>query len=429
MQILAIRAREILDSRGNPTVEADVILEDGSLGRASVPSGASTGHKEAAELRDGDPRRFGGLGVLRAVGNINGEIAVALKGLDAANQSGLDQRLIQLDGTENKARLGANAILAVSLAAARASAGSLNIPMYEYIAKLSGATPTSWILPLPMFNIVNGGKHAMGGVDIQEYVVMPIGAPSFPEAMRMGTEIFHTLGQIFFNRGYSNTVGDEGGYAPTLRQGNLEGFDLIMEAITTAGYKPGTDVALGLDVAASELYSNGNYLLKTENRILKPEEMVAWLASLAEKYPIISIEDGLADDDWTTWQNLTAKLVGRCQIVGDDLTATNVKHISQAITQKAANAVIIKPNQIGTLTETIAALETAKTSGWNTVISHRSGETEDNTIAHLAVGLNAGQIKSGSLSRSERLGKYNELLRIAERLGDKATFYHFSQIR
>ena len=429
MQIIAIKAREILDSRGNPTVEADVILADGALGRASVPSGASTGHKEAVELRDADPRRYRGQGVLKAVANIGGEITAALKGFDAANQSGLDQRLIQLDGTENKSRLGANAILAVSLASARAAAGSANIPLYEHIVRLSGITPTRWTLPLPMFNIVNGGKHALGGVDIQEYVIMPIGAPSFAEAMRMGAEIFHTLGLIFFNRGYSSTVGDEGGYAPMLRQGNQEGFDLIMEAITTAGYKPGQDVALGLDVAASELYSNGSYLLKTENRVLKPEEMLAWLANMVQKYPIISLEDGLADDDWTTWQSLTAKLAGRCQIVGDDLTATNVKHISQAIAQKAANAVIIKPNQIGTLTETIAALETAKTSGWNTIISHRSGETEDTTIAHLAVGLSAGQIKSGSLSRTERLGKYNELLRIAERLGDKAMFYQFSQAK
>ena len=409
--ISKIIGRQIIDSRGNPTVEADVYLEDGTMGRAAVPSGASTGSGEALELRDGGDQ-WVGKGVSKAVANINGAITERLAGFDASDQPGLDAALIELDGTENKASLGANAILAVSLAAAKASANAKQQPLHQYIAELTGTTQQS--LPLPMMNVMNGGQHAAGSTDVQEYMIVPIGASDFTHAMRIGTEVFHALGKVLKEAGYGTTVGDEGGYAPAVKNGNREPLELIAKAVEKAGYTFGTDVALALDVASSELYEDGNYNLATEGRTVSASELIDWYQSIRSEFPIISIEDGLDENDWANWTELTAKLGSDVQLVGDDLLVTNTKLLQRAIDEKAANAILIKPNQIGTLTETINAVQTAQKAGWNTVMSHRSGETEDVTIAHLAVGLGCGQIKTGSLSRTDRIAKYNELLRIAE---------------
>ncbi len=425
MKIKNIHARQVLDSRGNPTVEADVILENEMIGRAIAPSGASTGTHEALELRDGDESFFGGKGVLKAVANVNGEICEKLKGLDVEAQRAIDEAMIALDGTPNKSRLGANAILAVSLACAKAAALSKNIPLYEYIKlitpSLSGNTKP-FLLPVPMVNIINGGKHAFGSTDIQEFMIMPVGAPSFSEAIRMCVEIFHTLGKVAREQGYGTTVGDEGGYAPAVKNGNEEVFELIKMAIEKSGYVFGKDIMLALDVAASELYSDGKYNLKTENKNLTADEMIAWYADLVQKYPIVSIEDGLNEEDWTGWKKLTETLGNKIQIVGDDILVTNTEFIKRGISEKICNSVLIKLNQIGTLTETIDAVKMAEDAGWTAVISHRSGETEDTTIAHLAVGLSTGQIKTGSMSRTDRMAKYNELLRIEEELGEKAVY-------
>lgn len=419
MKITKIHARQILDSRGNPTVEADVWLEDGTLGRAAVPSGASTGSHEAIELRDGDSA-YGGKGVLNAVGFVNGEISNALVGQDAFNQAAIDQMMIDLDGTPNKARFGANAILAVSLAVAKSAAISKKQPLYQYVAELSGTTQLS--LPLPMMNIINGGKHAAGSTDIQEFMIMPIGAASFSEALRIGAEIFQALGKVLHDRGYGTTVGDEGGYAPAVKNGNAEALELIEAASQKAGYEFGKDVVLALDVASSELIENGAYVLKTENKTLSSAEMVAFYEELTARFPIHSIEDGLGEDDWDGWKHMTSKLGQTIQLVGDDLLVTNTEFLRRGIEEKAANAILIKVNQIGSLSETIAAVKMAHDAGWKAVMSHRSGETEDTTIAHLAVGLNTGQIKTGSLSRTDRVAKYNELLRIEEELGEAAVF-------
>lgn len=420
MDIAAIKARQILDSRGNPTVEADVILSSGTIGRAAVPSGASTGSHEAVELRDGDTGRYGGKAVTRAVANVNGEIAKALIGISATDQRTIDQKMIDLDGTPNKGRLGANAVLAVSLAAAKAAAQATGQPLYVYLQKLSETK--NIVLPVPMMNIINGGKHAANSTDIQEFMIMPIGAPSFSEAIRAGTEIFHALGKVLSTNGYGTTVGDEGGYAPRVREGNQEALELISQAVSKAGYKLGDDVHLALDVAATELYENSSYKLMTEDKQLSSQEMVDWLSDLSQKYPLMSIEDGLSEDDWPAWTQLTAQTGDRVQIVGDDLLVTNVDFLKRGIDEKAANAILIKLNQIGTLSETIDAIHMANNAGWNAVVSHRSGETEDTTIAHLAAGLATGQIKTGSLSRTDRVAKYNELLRIEEELGGDAVF-------
>jgi len=411
-----IYAREILDSRGNPTVEVDVYLEDGSMGRAAVPSGASTGAFEAVELRDGDKERFMGKGVLNAVDNVNTIIAPALIGLDAFDQVGLDNLLIQLDGTPNKSKLGANAILGVSLAAAKACANSLGIPLYRYIGGTNAKN-----LPVPMMNILNGGKHADNNVDIQEFMVMPLGATSFAEALRMGTEVFHNLKKVLQSKGYNTAVGDEGGFAPNLTS-NEEALDVIVEAIQEAGYKPGEDIYLALDVAATELYKDGKYHFAGQGVTRSAQEMVEFYTELVNKYPIISIEDGLAEEDWTGWQLLTEKLGKKIQLVGDDLFVTNTERLARGIEQNTANSILIKVNQIGTLTETLEAIEMAKQAGYTTVISHRSGETEDVTIADIAVATNAGQIKTGAPSRTDRVAKYNQLLRIEEEL-DEAGVY------
>ncbi|MDE2019512.1 MAG: phosphopyruvate hydratase [Patescibacteria group bacterium] len=442
MKIISIRAREILDSRGNPTVEADVVLENGMMGRAAVPSGASTGTHEAVELRDGDAGRYGGKGVQKAVQHVHENIQSALKDSDVFDQKGLDEKMIALDGTPTKGQLGANAVLAVSLAAAKAAALVKGIPLFQYVAGLDGGQSVAGNrqpetdnglrlanrLPMPLMNIINGGKHAAGSTDIQEFMIVPVGAPSFKEALRMGAETFHALKKVLEANGYGTTVGDEGGYAPHVKHGNEEALQLILQAIQKAGYEPGKDISLALDVAASELENRENgewrmengYYLTTENRKLNTEDMIAWLGEFARKYPIVSIEDGLGEDDWAGWAALTAKLDR--QLVGDDIFVTNTEFLKRGIAEKMANAILIKPNQIGTLTETIAAVRMAQEAGWRTVISHRSGETEDTTIAHLAVGLGTGQIKTGSLSRSERMAKYNELLRIEEALGEKAAF-------
>lgn len=419
MKITQIHARQILDSRGNPTVEADITLEDGTIGRAAVPSGASTGSHEAIELRDGKTA-YGGKGVLKAVGHVNSEIAGALVGRDVFNQTGLDDAMIELDGTDNKGRLGANALLAVSLAAARAAALSRKTPLYRYIASL--AQNEKFILPLPMMNIINGGKHAAGSTDIQEFMIMPVGADTFSRGLQMGAEIFHTLSKVLASKGYGTTVGDEGGYAPAVKNGNAEALELIAEAVSKAGYTFGEDIVLALDVASSELLEGGAYQLKTESKSFGAEQMVDFYTELAQKFPIKSIEDGLGEDDWAGWQMLTEKLGDRVQLVGDDLLVTNTNFLQRAIREKAGNAILIKVNQIGTLTETINAVRMAHDAGWKAVISHRSGETEDTTIAHLAVGLGTGQIKTGSLSRTDRVAKYNELLRIEESLGDSVVF-------
>lgn len=421
MKIQSLHAREILDSRGNPTVEVDVVLENGVIGRAAMPSGASTGTHEAHELRDHDPKRYGGKGVLKAVANVNGEIAVALLGKDVTDQRGIDTALIALDGTENKSRLGANAILGASLAAAHASAKAKNLPLFRSIAQLAG-TEQKISLPLPLCNVVNGGRHAAGSTDIQEFMIVPVGFGAFREALRAAAEVFHALGKIVSQKGYATTVGDEGGYAPSVRGGNEEALQLISEAIEKAGYHLGDDIALALDAAASEFFKDGKYELVRESKALSADELIDWYKNLKAKYPIVSIEDGLAESDWPSWVRLTAELGQATQLVGDDLLVTNVKFLERAIREKAGNAILIKVNQIGTLSETIDAVQMAQSHGWRTIISHRSGETEDTTIAHLAVGLGAGQIKTGSLSRTDRIAKYNELLRIEEALGAAAVF-------
>ena len=427
MFIKELKARQILDSRGNPTVEADVILQDGTLGRAAVPSGASTGSREAIELRDGDKSIFSGKSVLKAVNNIKTEIQKSIIGHDVTDQEGIDGLMINLDGTENKGRLGANAILAVSLATAKAAAAYKKMPLYRYIAELSGQDELN--LPLPMMNIINGGKHADGSTDIQEFMILPIGAQTFSECIRMGSEIFHALGKELHEKGYNTTVGDEGGYAPAVKKGNAEALQLIVDAVKNAGYIIGQDVVLGLDVASSELLESGLYRLKTENKNLSSEQMVEFYTDLVNQFPIVSIEDGLSEDDWVGWQHLTSKLGNKIQLVGDDLLVTNTTFLKRAIKEKAGNAILIKLNQIGTLTETINAVKMAKEAGWKSVISHRSGETEDTTIAHLAVGLNTGQIKTGSLSRTDRVAKYNELIRIEEELGSSANFNGRKELR
>lgn len=409
--IHTIIGRQILDSRGNPTVEADVILEDGSLGRAAVPSGASTGSGEALELRDGEAA-YGGKGVGKAVANINGPIAERLAGFNASDQNGLDAAMIELDGTENKANLGANAILAVSLATAKAVAVGKKVPLYRYIAELTGTSAMT--LPLPMMNVMNGGQHAAGSTDVQEYMILPVGAATFAETLRIGTEVFHALAKILKSEDYGTTVGDEGGYAPAVRNGNREPLELIAKAVEAAGYKLGTDVVLGLDVASSELYKDGTYMLATEGRSVNATELIGWYKTIRQDFPVVSIEDGLDENDWDGWKKMSGELGSTVQLVGDDLLVTNTKLLQRAIDESAANAMLIKPNQIGSLSETIDAVKTAQAAGWNTIMSHRSGETEDVTIAHLAVGLGTGQIKTGSLSRSDRIAKYNELLRIAE---------------
>lgn len=419
MKIMTIKGRQIIDSRGNPTVEADIILENGSMGRAAVPSGASTGSHEAIELRDGDKNNYNGKSVLKAVGHINTEIANALRNMNAMDQRGVDTALIATDGTANKSRLGANAILAVSLATAKAAAAANGISLFRYISNLEGITDPR-LMPMPMMNIINGGKHAAGSTDIQEFMVVPIGVKSFSEALHMGVNIFHALGKILHEKGYGTTVGDEGGYAPAVKNGNEEALMLVGVAVAKAGYVLGKDIGLALDVAASELYHDGKYHLATENKVLSSSEIIAWYKGLIERHHIISIEDGLAEDDWAGWIEMTKTLP--IQLVGDDLLVTNPMFVKRGIAEKAANAVLVKANQIGTLTETMETVRMAKAAGWRTIISHRSGETEDTTIAHLAVALGAGQIKTGSLCRTDRVAKYNELLRIEEELGDRAQY-------
>lgn len=420
MEIYSIFARQILDSRGNPTVETDIILSNGVMGRAAVPSGASTGSNEALELRDGDKSRYEGKSVEKAVDNVNVKIAEALEGQDASDQKLIDTILLDLDGTANKSSLGANAILSVSLAVAKAVANAKDMTLFQYLQDIAGVENVT--LPTPMINIINGGQHAANSTDIQEFMIMPIGAPDFPEAIRMGAEIFHSLGKVLKSEGYGTTVGDEGGYAPKVLRGNEEALDLIKQAVESAGYKLGEDIVLALDVAASELYSEGKYHLETEKRSLTSDEMVDWLIELTEKYPIASIEDGLDENDWAAWTKLTERIGDKVQIVGDDLFVTNIEYLQRGIDEKAANSILIKLNQIGTLSETIDAIKMAHEAGWTAVSSHRSGETEDTTIAHLAVGLNTGQIKTGSMSRTDRIAKYNELLRIEEEIGDSAVY-------
>ncbi len=425
--IIDIFAREILDSRGNPTVECDVLLESGVMGRAAVPSGASTGQKEALELRDGDKSRYLGKGVLKAVEHVNNEIAQAVIGLDAAEQSYIDKVMIDLDGTDNKGNLGANATLAVSMAVARAAAEDAGLPLYRY---LGGAGPMA--MPVPMMNVINGGAHANNSLDIQEFMVMPVGAKTFREALRCGAEIFHALKKLCDQKGFPTTVGDEGGFAPNLKS-HEEALQLMQEATTAAGYTPGEDVLFALDCASSEFYKDGKYRLSAEGLALSSEEFADYLAKLADTYPIISIEDGMDENDWAGWKHLTEKLGQRIQLVGDDLFVTNPKILADGIEQGIANALLVKVNQIGTLSETLKAVELAKRNGYTSVMSHRSGETEDSTIADLAVATNCMQIKTGSLSRSDRMAKYNQLLRIEEELGEaayypgKAAFYQLKK--
>src|SRR5437667_2917521 len=412
-----IHAREVLDSRGNPTVEAEVTLADGTKRLAIVPSGASTGEHEAVELRDDDNNRFIGKGVLKAVENVNGEIAEALANFDAADQRALDQRMIELDGTQNKARLGANAILAVSMAVARAAAAAYHLPLYRY---LGGAEAN--LLPCPMMNILNGGAHADNNVDFQEFMVMPVGAKSFSDALRWGVEVFHTLKGVLKKRGYNTAVGDEGGFAPSLKS-NVEAIEVVLEAIQQAGYKPGVEIAIALDTAASEIYQDGKYVFKKADKSAKSsEEMVRFWAKWVKDYPIVSIEDGLAEDDWDGWQMLTKELGGKIQLVGDDLFVTNVERLQEGIDKGVANSILIKVNQIGTVSETLDAIDLARRNRYTSVISHRSGETEDTFIADLAVATGAGQIKTGSASRTDRIAKYNQLLRIEEQLGGRPRF-------
>ena len=415
--ISEIRGRQVLDSRGNPTVEAELWLADGSVGRAIVPSGASTGEHEAVELRDGDKQNYLGKSVLKAVENVNGEIAEALVDFDAADQRALDWRMIELDGTENKGRLGANAILAVSMAAARAAAESFELPLYRYLGGAGANT-----LPTPMMNILNGGAHADNNVDFQEFMVMPVGAPSFSEALRWGVEVFHTLKSVLKKRGYNTAVGDEGGFAPSVKS-NVEAIEVVLEAIQQAGFKPGEQIAIALDPAASEFYSDGKYVFKKSDKSSKTsEEMVVYWAKWAHDYPIVSLEDGLAEDDWEGWALLTKELGGKIQLVGDDLFVTNVERLQQGIDEHVANSILIKVNQIGTVSETLDAIDLARRHRYTSVISHRSGETEDTFIADLAVATAAGQIKTGSASRTDRIAKYNQLLRIEEELGGGAAF-------
>ncbi len=416
-EIQEIKGREVLDSRGNPTVEVEVILRHGILGRAIVPSGASTGIYEALELRDGDKKRYGGKGVKKAVKHVNETIAKALRGMDVTKQGAIDEALLSLDGTEAKKNLGANAILGVSLACARAGAAFYHMPLYRYIGGVAGT-----LLPMPMMNILNGGAHADNGIDFQEFMIVPTGACCFAEALRMGSEVFHSLKSVLNGMGLNTAVGDEGGFAPDLAS-NEDGLKVIMEAIEKAGYEPGKDICLALDVASSEFYKDGNYILYGENnKIFDSQGMGEYYEMLVGKYPIVSIEDGCDQDDWEGWKNLTSRLGQKIQLVGDDFFVTNTRRLQEGIGQKAANAILIKPNQIGTLTETIQAVQMAKEAGYGAVMSHRSGESEDTTIADLAVGLNCGQIKTGSLSRTDRLAKYNQLLRIEEELGKAARF-------
>lgn len=414
--IAEIVAREVLDSRGNPTIEVDARLENGDVGRAIVPSGASTGAHEALELRDGDKGRYGGKGVLKAVEHVNTTLAEALIGLDAADQIGLDKELIQLDGTQTKSKLGANAILGVSLACAKAAATALGMPLYRYIGGVSAHT-----LPVPMMNILNGGKHAQDSTDFQEFMIMPVGAPSFREAVRWGSEIYQNLKKVLHDRKQSTNVGDEGGFAPSLPT-NEAALEVIMEAIQRAGYIPGEHIMLAMDPATTEIYHDGKYHLARENRSLTSAEMVDYWDNIAKRYPLISLEDGLAEDDWTGWQLLQQRLGNRIQLVGDDLLVTNVTRLKRAITERAANSILIKLNQIGTLTETLNAIHMAQRANWTAVVSHRSGETEDVTIADLVVATNAGQIKTGAPARTDRVAKYNQLLRIEEELGDAASY-------
>ena len=414
--IVEIVGREMLDSRGNPTVEVDVRLEGGDLGRALVPSGASTGAHEALELRDGDKKRYGGKGVLQAVENVNGAIVEALVGLDAADQIGIDQALLQLDGTEHKSKLGANAILGVSLACAKAAASAHGLPLYRYVG---GAF--AHMLPVPMLNILNGGKHAQDSTDFQEFMVMPVGASSFREALRWGTEIYQSLKKVLHDRGEGTNVGDEGGFAPSLET-NEAALQVIMEAIEKAGYRAGEDIMLAMDPACTELYEGGKYHLAKEKRALTSAEMVDYWADIAARYPLISLEDGLSEDDWDGWKMLRARIGDRVQLVGDDLLVTNVKRLERAINEQAANSILVKLNQIGSLTETLSAIQMAQRAGFTAVISHRSGETEDVTIADLAVATNAGQIKTGAPARTDRIAKYNQLLRIEQELGDAAQY-------
>jgi enolase len=414
--IASVHGREVLDSRGNPTLEVEVRLGGGGWGRAIVPSGASTGAHEAIELRDGDRSRYGGKGVLDAVANVNGEIAEAVTGFDAFDQPGLDRLLIVLDGTPNKERLGANALLGVSLAAAHAAAASAGQPLYRYLGG-----DEAHLLPVPLVNILNGGKHAVDSTDFQEFMIAPLGAPTFAEALRWAAETFHALGGLLHERGFATTVGDEGGYAPSLDT-NEAAIGVVLEAIQRAGYQPGEQIAIALDPAASEVYSEGRYVLAREQRTLSSEELVAFWTDWVDRYPIVSLEDGLAEDDWAGWTALTQQLGDRIQVMGDDLLVTNTERLARGIREKAANSILIKLNQIGTLTETRDAVEMARAAGWRSIVSHRSGETEDTTIADLVVALGTGQIKTGSMSRGERIAKYNRLLRIEEELGDAAAY-------
>ena len=408
--------REILDSRGNPTVEVDVFLDDGAVGTAMVPSGASTGAHEAVELRDGDPDRYGGKGVLDAVRNVNETLRPELLGIDAVDQVSLDRLLISIDGTSNKSRLGANALLGVSLAVAHAAAESVGLPLFRYLGGAGART-----LPVPLVNILNGGKHAIDSTDFQEFMIVPLGAPSFREGLRWAAETFHALGKLLHEEGFATTVGDEGGYAPSLGS-NEDAIAAVLTAIERAGYAAGEQIAIALDPATTELYSDGRYTLAREDRTLTGSELIEFWTQWVERYPIVSLEDGLAEDDWSGWTELTGRLGDRLQIVGDDLLVTNTERLARAIGEQAANSILVKLNQIGTLTETIEAVEMAQRAGWTAVVSHRSGETEDTTIADLVVALNAGQIKTGSISRSERIAKYNRLLRIEEELGDAAEY-------
>jgi len=414
--ITQVHAREILDSRGNPTVEAEVTLESGAFGRAAVPSGASTGEREAVELRDDDPKRYGGKGVTRAVNNVNTEIRATLLGEDARKQAHIDQLMIDLDGTDNKSRLGANAILAVSLATARAAAAQADVPLYRY---LGGSGPL--VMPVPMMNIINGGAHADNSVDFQEFMILPVGAPKFSEALRWGVEVFHSLKSVLKKKGLSTAVGDEGGFAPDLRS-NEEAIEVILEAIEKAGYAPGKDVSLGIDAASSEFHKNDGYHLASEGSTLSAAQMVDLLESWVDRYPIITVEDGMGENDWDGWKLLTERLGKKVQLVGDDLFVTNTRIFEQGIQKHIANSILIKVNQIGTLTETLAAINMAKQAGYTAVVSHRSGETEDTTIADIAVATSVGQIKTGSLSRSDRVAKYNQLLRIEEAMGGEVSY-------
>ena len=414
--IKKIIAREIIDSRGNPTVEADVILESGVMGRAAVPSGASTGAREAIELRDGDKSRFGGKGVTKAVGHVNNEIAKALTGMDASDQQAIDDAMIKLDGTHNKSKLGANALLAVSMANAKAAAADAGKPLYEYLA-----TESSYAMPVPMMNIINGGEHANNSIDLQEFMIMPVGAPSINEAIRMGAEVFHALMKVLDSKGMNTAVGDEGGFAPNLSS-NEEAIEVILEAIDKAGYKAGKDIYIAIDAASSEFYKDGKYVLASEGKTLTASGFIDVLEDWVNKYPIISIEDGLAEDDWEGWKELTERLGKKVQLVGDDLFVTNTEIFKEGIEKNIGNSILIKVNQIGTLSETFAAVAMAKKAGYTAVMSHRSGETEDTTIADLAVATSCGQIKTGSMSRSDRVAKYNQLIRIGEELGSKASY-------